>query len=368
MVAGWASRLPAFPWDTLLEAKKVASGHPDGLVDLSIGTPVDRVPHAVRSALSAASDSPGYPTTQGTLPLRQAYSRWLARTHEVPDLDVSAVIPTIGSKEMVSGLPFQLGLSSTDTVAIPEIGYPTYEVGARLAGCHLLRSDFPTATSGVAGHVSLLWLNSPSNPTGEVTSVEQMRKIVAWARANNTIVASDECYIDLGWDSQPISILSPEVSDHDHSGLLALHSLSKRSNLAGYRIGFISGDPKLVNILLQVRKHIGEIMPTPMQAAAIAALDDDGHVMAQRSRYSHRRTVLMDAISDAGFRIDHSEAGLYVWCTNGRDAAATVNWFAARGILVASGAFYGPGGKQHVRVSLTAPDERIAAAADRLAG
>lgn len=365
MGSGWASRLPAFPWDTLLEAKKVASAHGGGLVDLSIGTPVDRVPHAVRNALSAASDSPGYPTTQGTLALRQSYSRWLERTHEVPNLDVTAVIPTVGSKEMVSGLPFQLGLTSTDTVCIPELAYPTYEVGARLAGCHVLRSDFPAGQTG-GTHVALLWINSPSNPTGQVVSVEQLRRVVAWARANKTIVASDECYIDLGWDSQPISILSPEVSDGDHTGLLALHSLSKRSNLAGYRIGFVSGDPQLIDNLLQVRKHLGQIMPTPMQAAAIAALDDDGHVMAQRSRYGQRRGVLMEALSEAGFRIDHSEAGLYLWCTKGLDSDATVNWFAERGILVASGSFYGPAGKQHVRVSLTAPDERVAAAAARL--
>ena len=362
---GWEARLPAFPWDSLREAKERAGEHPGGLVDLSIGTPVDRVPHAVRAALGAHSDFPGYPTTQGTLALRQAYSRWLARTHEVPDLDPSAVIPTIGSKELVAGLPFQLGLGATDTVVIPELAYPTYEVGARLAGCQLVRSDHPAQA---AAHVSLLWLNSPSNPTGGVLSVTQLRKIVTWARSTNTIVASDECYIDLGWDSQPVSILSPEVSGGDHTGLLAVHSLSKRSNLAGYRIGFVSGDPALVDRLLQVRKHMGLITPGPIQAAAIAALDDDGHVMAERSRYGQRRAVLTEALTDAGFRIDHSEAGLYLWCTRGMTADATVSWFADRGILVASGAFYGPAGASHVRVSLTAADERVASAAERLAG
>ncbi len=344
MATGWAAKLPAFPWDTLLDAKKIASTHRDGLIDLSIGTPVDRVPHAVRTALAAAGDWPGYPTTQGTLDLRRSYSRWLARTHEVRDLDPGAVIPTVGSKEMVAGLPFQLGLGSTDTVAIPELAYPTYEVGARLAGCQVLRSDFAGLQSSNV-HVSLLWLNSPSNPTGAVLSVEQLRKTVAWAQANKTIVASDECYIDLGWDSQPVSILSPEVSRGNHTGLLALHSLSKRSNLAGYRIGFISGDPTLVGELLQVRKHMGQITPGPMQAAAIAALDDDGHVMAQRSRYGQRRSVLIEALTDAGFTIDHSEAGLYLWCTRGKSAADTVEWFASRGILVAPGTFYGPNGR-----------------------
>ncbi len=363
---GWEARLPSFPWDSLLEAKQRAGEHPGGLVDLSIGTPVDRVPHAVRAALASAADFPGYPTTQGTAALREAYSRWLARTHEVPDLDPAAVLPTIGSKEMVSGLPFQLGLGATDTVAIPELAYPTYEVGARLAGCQLVRADHP-AQAGAA-HVSLLWLNSPSNPTGAVLAPEQLRKLVDWARANNTVVASDECYIDLGWDANPVSILSPEISGGDHTGLLALHSLSKRSNMAGYRIGFVSGDRALIDRLLQVRKHMGLITPGPVQGAAVAALDDDGHVMAERSRYGQRRAVLMEALGDAGFRIDRSEAGLYLWCTRGMTADATVAWFADRGILVASGAFYGPAGASHVRVSLTAPDDRVAAAAERLAG
>ena len=314
MLTSWASRLPAFPWDQLNEAKRVATAHPDGLVDLSIGTPVDRVPHAVRTALAGESDFPGYPTTQGTLRLRQSYSRWLARTHEVPDLDPSAVLPTVGLKELVAGLPFQLGLNSGHTVAIPELAYPSYEVGARLAGCHLIRSDAPaTQSSGTSGHVSLLWINSPSNPTGAVLSVEQLRRLVAWGRANQTIIASDECYIDLGWDAQPVSILNPDVCGGDHTGLLALHSMSKRSNLAGYRIGFVAGDPRLIGDLLQVRKHMGAIMPGPIQGAAIAALDDDSHVMAQRSRYSQRRSVLMDALLDAGFQVSHSEAG----CTCG---------------------------------------------------
>jgi len=363
VAVGWAPRLPAYPWDQLRDLKARASAHRDGLVDLSIGTPVDRVPRAVRNALAEGSDWPGYPTTQGTLALRQAYSRWLERTHEVEALDPAAVIPTIGSKEAVSGLPFQLGLTTTDTVAIPELAYPTYEVGARLAGAQLLRTDNPLTA---AGHVSLLWLNSPSNPTGAVLPVETLRKLVVWARTNRTIIASDECYIDLGWDAQPISILHSDVSGGDHTGLLALHSLSKRSNLAGYRIGFISGDPALVDQLLQVRKHMGLIMPGPVQTAAIAALDDDGHVMAQRSRYGNRRIALLDALGEAGFTVDHSEAGLYLWVTRGRSGLKTATWFADRGILVALGDFYGAAGKEHVRISLTAPDRQIEDAVRRL--
>lgn len=365
MSASWASRLPAFPWDQLAEAKKQASRHPGGLIDLSVGTPVDRVPAAVRAALAAASDSPGYPPTYGTAALRASYSRWLARTHEVADLDPAAVLPTIGSKEMVSGLPFQLGLGAADPVAIPELSYPTYEIGALLAGCPVMRADIPGLAS-TSTRVSLLWLNSPSNPTGAVLPVDVLRKAVTWARANNTIIASDECYIDLGWDNQPVSILNPDVCGGDHTGLLALHSMSKRSNLAGYRIGFISGDPALVSQLLAVRKQMGLMMPGPMQAAAIAALDDDSHVMSQRSRYQDRRTVLMEALTEAGFRIDHSEAGLYLWATKGQDCHVTVDELAELGILVAPGSFYGPAGRQHVRVALTASDERVNAAAARL--
>jgi succinyldiaminopimelate transaminase len=364
-VLNWQTRLPEFPWDSLRGARQRASAHPGGLIDLSIGTPVDRVPQAARTALASNSDTPGYPTTHGTPALRNAYSRWLARTHEVPDLNPEAVLPTIGLKEMVAGLPFQLGLGSTDTVAIPELSYPSYEVGARVAGCQLVRTDNPL-TLGTSNHISLLWINSPSNPTGAVMPLEQLRKIVGWARSNNTIVASDECYIDLGWEVKPLSILHPDVSGGNHSGLLALHSLSKRSNLAGYRLGFVAGDPALVNGLLQLRKHLGVIVPSPNQAAGIAALDDDGHVMAQRSRYERRREMLSDALVETGFRIDHSEAGLYLWVSKDQECAQSVDWFARKGILVAPGLFYGPNGKQHVRVSLTASDEHVAAAVDRL--
>ncbi len=361
----WASRLPAFPWDALVSAKSVAALHPDGLVDLSVGTPIDKVPNLVRAALAAGCDTPGYPTTQGKPSLRRAYSAWLQRAHEVPDLDPKAVLPTIGSKELVAMLPFQLGLGPGDVVAIPELAYPTYEVGALIAGCSVVRGDSPAQFG--EGRVTLRWINSPSNPSGALHNVDKLRRIVDWARANKTILVSDECYIDLGWEADPISILNPEVCGGDHTGLLVAHSLSKRSNMAGYRVGFVAGDPDLVAKLLAIRKQTGSMVPSPMQAAAIAALNDDSHVMAQRSRYSARREVLMEALSDAGFRIDHSEGGLYLWCTRGEEAMATVDWLAERGILVAPGSFYGPLGRQHVRVALTATDERVGAAAKRLA-
>jgi succinyldiaminopimelate transaminase len=181
-------------------------------------------------------------------------------------------------------------------------------------------------------------------------------------------VVSDECYCELGWSRQPVSILHPDVCDGDHTGLLAVHSLSKRSNLAGYRAGFVSGDPALVGELLAVRKHAGMIVPAPVQAAMTAALGDTAHVAEQRDRYARRREVLRAALTGAGFRIDHSEAGLYLWATRDEDCWATVDELAGRGILVAPGSFYGTAGDRHVRVALTASDERVEAAAARLAG
>ena len=359
--------LPEFPWDVLGPARALAGRHPDGLVDLSIGTPVDRVPVPVRTALGNASDAPGYPTVHGTDELREAYTGWLARAHGVRGLDPESVLPTIGSKELVASLPTQLGFGRGDVVVIPDLAYPTYEIGALMAGCTVLRKD-GVASSG-ADRIALVWINSPSNPTGRVLSAEQLARIVGWARQRGAIVASDECYIDLGWEASPVSVLDPDVCGRDHRGLLAVHSLSKRSSMAGYRAGFVSGDPDLIARLTAVRRHLGAMVPTPIQAAAAAALNDDGHVLAQRGRYERRRTLLLDALEDAGFRIGQdgtSAAGLYLWCTRDEPAMESVEWLAERGILVAPGDIYGVAGKRHVRVALTASDERVAAAASRL--
>ncbi len=364
-----ADALPSFPWDTIAEYKDLAAQHPDGLIDLSVGSPVDRVPVAVRTALADGSDSPGYPQVAGTRELRGAYAAWLARAHGVA-VDPANVLPTIGSKELVASLPGQLGLGAGDAVVIPELAYPTYEVGVRMAGATLVRgdaADLATANLVAGKPVSMIWLNSPSNPTGAVLSSAEMARVVAWARARGVIVASDECYIDLGWDVTPQSILDAEVSGGDHTGLLAVHSLSKRSNLAGYRLGFVSGDPALVARLTALRKHLGLIVPGPIQSAGVAALTDDAPVMAQRSRYAARRDALTAALGRAGFTIEHSAAGLYLWCTRGEAALDSVAYLAARGILVAPGTFYGPAGARHVRVALTATDERVAAVAARLA-
>ncbi|MDW5326252.1 succinyldiaminopimelate transaminase [Plantactinospora sp. KLBMP9567] len=356
--------MPDFPWDLLEPAKALAGRHPDGIVDLSVGTPVDPVPGAIRAALAAASDAPGYPLTAGSPALRAALAEWVARSCGAAP-EMVGVLPTIGSKELVGWLPTLLGLGPGDVVVIPRVCYPTYEVGARLAGAEVVRADALTAL-GPDPRVRLLWVNSPSNPTGRVLPPEHLRKVVDWARERGVVVASDECYLSLGWEETPTSILDPAVSGGDHTNLLAVHSLSKRSNLAGYRAGFVAGDRSIVGTLLAVRKHAGMIVPAPVQAAMVAALGDEAHVVEQRIRYSARREVLRDALVKAGFEITYSTAGLYLWASRGEDCWATVDWLARRGILVAPGEFYGPTGNRHVRVALTATDERVAAAADRL--
>nr|WP_221376001.1 succinyldiaminopimelate transaminase [Actinoplanes polyasparticus] len=359
-----SSALPDFPWDLLEPAKARAAAHPDGIVDLSVGTPVDPVPPVIRRALADASDAPGYPQTAGTPALRAAITEWIARAGGASG--DPGVLPTIGSKEMVAWLPTLLGIGAGDKVVIPSVCYPTYEVGVRLAGATAVRSDSLTAV-GPDSRVRLVWVNSPSNPTGRVLPVEHLRKVVTWARERGAIVVSDECYLSLGWETQPVSVLDDRVTGGDYTGVLALHSLSKRSNLAGYRAGFVGGDPALVRELLAVRKHAGMIVPAPVQAAMIAALGDEDHVTAQRERYAARRDQLRAALTGAGFEISHSEAGLYLWSSRGEDSWKTVEWLADRGILAAPGAFYGPAAEQHVRIALTATDERVAAAVARLA-
>jgi succinyldiaminopimelate transaminase len=265
---------------------------------------------------------------------------------------------------MVAWLPTLLGLGSGDRVVVPELAYPTYDVGARICGAEVVVSDSLTAAG--PGDVALVWLNSPSNPTGRVLPVEHLRKVVTWARERGAIVVSDECYLELPWTAEPVSVLHPDVCGDSHDGVLALHSLSKRSNFAGYRFGLLAGDPTLIASLLEARKHAGMMVPAPIQAAAAAAFDDDEHVTAQHAVYAGRRSRLLPAVRAAGFAVEHSEAGLYLWSTRGQDCWETVAWFADRGILVAPGEFYGPAGARHVRVALTATDERVAAAVRRL--
>ena len=356
-----ADTLPDFPWDVLAPFADLARSHPDGAIDLSDGTPVDPTPKIIQSALQAAADAPGYPTTAGRSDLREACARWLDRRLGVV-VDPIAIQPAAGSKELVASLPRQLGLAPGARVVIPRIAYPTYAVGAILAGCEPIPTDEPEAVDDVA----MVWLNTPGNPTGRVLDRQRLADIVTWARANDVIVVSDECYIELGWDVEPVSILDPRVCGESHDNVLAVHSLSKRSNLAGYRFGFVTGDAARVADLLAVRKHIGMMVPTPVQLAAIAAYDDDLHVAAQREAYRGRRELLKQALAGVGLRIDHSEAGLYLWATREEPCWDTVRWFAERGIVVTPGDFYGVAGAQHVRVALTADDAAFASLAERL--
>jgi len=276
------------------------------------------------------------------------------------------VLPSIGSKELVALLPALLGLEPGSEVLLPRLAYPTYDAGARLAGCVPVPTDDPTAHD--PSRVGLVWLNSPSNPTGEVLAPERLRAVVQWARAHDVLIASDECYLELGWEADPVSVLHPGVSGGSTDGVLALHSLSKRSNLAGYRAGFAVGDATAVAALVEARKHIGLLSPAPVQAAVGAALADDAHVAAQKARYAARREVLLPAVRSAGFTVEHSEAGLYLWATRGEPCWETVHALAGVGVLAAPGEFYGEDGAQHVRLALTASDEHIASAAQRLAG
>ena len=373
--------LPDFPWDTLTPYKERARAFPGGIVDLSVGTPVDPTPPLVREALAAAGDSPGYPATHGTPELRQAVVDWFARRRGVRGLDPAGVLPTVGSKELVAFLPSLLGLGAGDVVLHPSAAYPTYDVGARLAGATPEPSDDPAArlTDG-PGDVRLVWLNSPGNPTGAVLGVDDLARVVDAARAaavrdgRPVVVASDECYAELAWDEPWASdgvpsVLDRRVTGGDLTGLLAVYSLSKQSNLAGYRAAFVAGDPVLVGQLLEVRKHAGMIMPGPVQAAMTVALADDQHVAEQRERYRRRRSTLRAAFEQAGYAVDASHAGLYLWVrpeAGDQDSWATVGDLASLGILVAPGAFYGA--PRHVRAALTATDERIAEAAGRLSG
>ncbi len=359
-----SASLPDFPWDSLADARAVALAHPDGIVDLSVGTPVDPVAPLIQDALAAAGSASGYPATAGTARLREAAVAALARRFGITGLADADVLPVIGSKELIAWLPTLLGLGPTDVVVVPELAYPTYEVGARLAGAHVLRADSLTQLGPRAP--ALLYLNSPSNPTGRVLGLDHLRKVVDWARQRGCVVASDECYLGLGWDAEPLSILHPSVCDGDHTGLLAIHSLSKSSSLAGYRAGFVAGDADLIRELLAVRKHAGMMVPTPIQAAMVAALDDDAHERVQRERYGRRRAALLPALRSAGFTVEESEAGLYLWATRNEACRDSVAWLATRGILVAPGEFYGPAGSRHVRVALTAGDDRVAAAVGRL--
>lgn len=361
--------LPEYPWDQMVPYAQRARQHAEGIVDLSIGSPVDPTPAIIRDALAQATDAHAYPQTAGTPELRRAIIEWFERRRGVVGLAERNVLPTVGSKELVALLPFMLGVGEGDVIVHPRAAYPTYAIGAAIAGAEVLASDDP---SEWPVGTKLIWLNSPGNPDGRVLTVDELRAARERARELGAVIVSDECYAELGWDapwdSERIpSILDPRVIGDDRSNVLAVYSLSKQSNMAGYRAAFAAGCGGLIQRLLTVRKHAGLMLPAPLQEAMVVALGDDAHVDAQRELYRARRAVLLPALKAAGFTIDHSEAGLYLWATEGRDAWESIERLADLGILAGPGPFYGDFYPQHVRFSLTASDERIAQAAARLA-
>jgi succinyldiaminopimelate transaminase len=359
-----AAELPDFPWDTIAAARAIAEAHPGGIVDVSIGTPVDPTPELAMLALSRAANSPGYPLTSGTTALREAIASYLRRRWGAVGLPPEDTLPVIGTKELVAWLPTMLGLGPDDLVVYPTTAYPTYLVGATIAGCRALACDDLDQLGDA--RPALIWINSPSNPTGQILDIGELKHRVSWARERGALVASDECYGEFGWEAEPTSVLHPSISAGRRDGVLAVHSLSKRSNLAGYRAGFVAGDRSVVADLLSVRKHAGMLVPRPVQEVMIYLLGDHDHVELQRARYLRRRTVLRPALEAAGFRVEHSEGAIYLWATRDEDCHASVNFLARMGILVAPGDFYGVAASKHVRVALTATDERVAEAAARL--
>jgi succinyldiaminopimelate transaminase len=349
-------QLPDFPWDALAPYGDIARSHPDGIIDLSQGTPVDPTPEFIQKSFRDASNSPGYPVTAGTPELRVAIKEWA--THRLGASGEFDVLPLIGSKELVAWLPTIL---ESRKVLIPKIAYPTYHVGALIAQAQSIEVEIDASTWPSA---DLAWMNSPSNPTGRTHSVEEIRACIQWARTNNSILVSDECYVEFDHTATSYSVLSQ--SGGDNRNILAVHSLSKRSSMAGYRAAFMIGDSVLIARIRELRKHGGMMVPLPVQKAMTVALGDDHHVAEQRSRYNSRRDVLRPALEAAGFHIEFSNSGLYLWCTRGEDAWESVDWLAHRGILATPGSFYGLAGARHIRLAMTATDEHIKSAAHRL--
>jgi succinyldiaminopimelate transaminase len=355
---------PPYPYDRLEGAKAAASAHEGGLVDLSIGTPNDPPPAAVVAALSASGTERGYPPSIGSKRLREAAVGWMGRRFGV-DVGLDGVAACMGTKELVANVVGWLRLRdpSRDTVLYPSVSYPTYEMGAVLAGCRPVPfDDLAAVDEADAARALCLWVNSPANPTGELTD---LGAAADWGRAHGVPVLSDECYAEFTWDGPPRTIL-----EHGLNGVLAVHSLSKRSNLAGLRVGFYAGDGDLVHYLAEVRKHAGFMVPGPIQAAAAVALDDDAHVDAQRARYLERMTFFADVLRAEGAKVDLPGGSFYLWArTPGEDAWAFTQDLAERGgVLVSPGDLYGPSGAGHVRVAMVQPLDRLQLVADRLAG
>jgi succinyldiaminopimelate transaminase len=373
---------PPYPHDRLAGHKARAEAVPGGIVDASVGTPVDPLPEVARAALveaAAAASATGYPPTIGSTAYRAAAAGWIGRRFGCA-LDASAVVACIGTKELVASLPRALSLRdpSRDVVLYPGVAYPTYEMGAVLAGLRPVpvpvgddwRLDLGGVDPDDARRALVLWLNDPSNPTGVSATPDEMRAAVAWARERGIVVASDECYAEFTYDAagRPADPVTALLAGTE--GVLAVHSLSKRSNMAGLRAGFVAGDAALVAYLGEVRKHGGLMTPAPVQAAAVAALGDDGHVREQQARYARRRAQVLPALGAHGLVHDGGPSAFYLWLR--RAEGASDGWdivaeLASHGLLVAAGDFYGPAGAGHARLALTLTDEQVALVCERLA-
>ena len=349
-------KLPDFPWDALAPYGAIAKQHPEGAIDLSVGTPVDPTPEFIQEAFRKASNSPSYPVTVGTPELREAITVW-AKKYLGASGDFG-VLPLIGSKEFVAWLPTFIEAQS---VLYPDVAYPTYLVGSLLAQAEATPVSLDATLWPEA---EMAWVNSPSNPTGRVHSEEEFKAAIEWSRKHKSIVVSDECYLEFGDSKKPTSILN--YTGGDNTNILAVHSLSKRSSMAGFRAAFIVGDPALIARILEVRKHAGMMVPLPVQIAMIAALSDEDHVAKQRALYNARRATLIPALRAAGFTIESSEAGLYIWATRNENCWDSVSWLAELGIIATPGVFYGELGASHIRIAMTATDAQISQAAARI--
>jgi succinyldiaminopimelate transaminase len=354
---------PPYPYDRLAELRSIAAALPGGAVDLSIGTPCDPPPEPVIDALARSGTERGYPPSVGTAAFREGAAAWLARRFGVA-VEPTTVAACVGTKELVAGIPHWLRLRTPtrDTVLYPEISYPTYAMGAALAGCRAVPyARIDEIAPADAERALCLWVNSPANPTGALTD---LAAAAVWGRRRGVPVMSDECYIEFTWDAPGETILAEGLE-----GVVALHSLSKRSNLAGARAGFYAGDPDLVHYLSEVRKHAGFMVPGPVQAAATVALGDDAHVDAQRDRYLRRLDRVAAALTAAGVPCRRPPATFYLWvAAPGGDAWALAARLAAdAGVVVSPGEFYGPAGAGHVRIAVVQRDDRLHLAIERLA-
>lgn len=360
---------PPYPYDRLNELKPLAARFDGGLVDLSIGTPCDPAPEASVRAMAESGSERGYPPSIGFPEARVAAANWLERRFGAT-VSPDHLAATIGTKEFVVSTPRYLALRTPDrdTVLYPEISYPSYAMGAELAGLRAVPVAVDDTLSPVLDSIApadadralCLWMNSPGNPAG---AVDDLNAAAEWGRSRSIPVLSDECYIEFTWDRPGATILDSGVQ-----GVIALHSLSKRSNFAGGRFGFYAGDPDLVYYLSEIRKHAGNMVPGPVQHAAIAALNDDAHVDVQRARYLERLTYVAGLLRGIGLEVELPAGGFYLWlqAPNG-DAWALTNWLAEHaGVLVSPGEFYGPAGSAYVRLALVATMDRLQLIESRL--